>query len=211
VSLANLIEQVRSQIRDTKEPYVFAREVPATETSPAVPDELETFVMRAVHDYSRWRPLKGKPGILTLIPEKVDYELPTDFIQMETFPQAHRIFGKNLYLASAPSMPGVITYYYDALHTPETIPVFDEPAIVWLASSMALRAITSDPKLLEKYVSYDLKNIYSQNTENMTEVVSQIVKTAEQLEKQYMLRVGISTTGKNEGPGDDIEPFMTFG
>ncbi|SDH70274.1 hypothetical protein SAMN04489735_10459 [Aneurinibacillus thermoaerophilus] len=205
MSLANLIEQVRSQIRDTKEPYVFAREVPATETSPAVPDELETFVMRAVHDYSRWRPLKGKPGMLTLIPEKVDYELPTDFIQMETFPQAHRIFGKNLYLASAPSMPGVITYYYDALHTPETIPVFDEPAIVWLASSMALRAIVGDPKMLQDYISYDLEDVVRVNTENLSEAIGQILKAADQLEKQYNARIAT--------PKEETYPsaFMTFG
>ncbi|QYY44777.1 hypothetical protein ACKE5C_19140 (plasmid) [Aneurinibacillus thermoaerophilus] len=211
MSLANLIEQVRSQIRDTKEPYVFAREVPATETSPAVPDELETFVMRAVHDYSRWRPLK-KRGTLSIVPGEVEYVLPNDFIQIDNFvlnvgfdPLQYRVLVNKIYLIQPPIDREDVIYYYDALHTPDTIPAYDEPAIVSLAAAMALRAIVGDPKMLHDYISYDLEGVVKINTENMTEAIEQILKAAQQLEEQYSSR--IVTSQKEE----KNSPFMTFG
>lgn len=214
MSVERLIEKVRSQIRDTKEPFVFAREMPATEDTPAVPDELLLFIQSAVQDYSRWRPLKGKPGLLFLYPGQVQYQLPDDFIEMDELPSvSHRLFGRTLHLTNEPFAARDVSYRYSAMHTCETIPAYDESCIVWMASALALRAIVTSPAMLEQYASYKIPDVFDQDGNASVKIAEHVLKTADQLEKQYLLRMGAGggTGGTKQSGLDSQGPFITFG
>lgn len=201
-----LINLVRAQIQD-RDGIVFSKSKPATETEPAQPDELEAFVTLAIQDYSRWRPLKGKPATLQIEAGKLDYSLPADFVDMEYYPTVdYRVFQKTLFIVGgAPSEPIIVDYLYTAMHTADTLPEYDKPAVVDFASAKAMRAIIADPNRLEAYTSYELKDVLQVNGENMTELGKELLKSASDLEKQYLLRVQ---------PGQTVPSptaYMSFG
>jgi hypothetical protein len=196
-----LVEQVRSRIRDKNDPTIFAR---ATTVEPVAPDELEAFVADAVHDYSRWKPLENKRGTLSIETGKVEYPLPADFIVANEFLLGHRVSGKMAYLVDEPAQSFTFTFWYCALHTAETVPDQDVPALVSFAAANALRAIVAEPKKLDQYVSYDLKDVIRVDAENTTEIGKEIIKTADAWEKQYMTRV---TSSSAAAP----KPYVSFG
>ncbi|MDC0763502.1 hypothetical protein POF51_22510 [Brevibacillus sp. AG] len=200
MELSKFIVEVRGQIRDTGSAPVFQYAIPPTDTEPGKPDEIEQFVRQAIQDYSGWKPLRGKRGRLNLLQGQDEYSLPEDFIRMEEFLRPHRISGKLVYLLQMPLLSDEVIFFYTAMHQAETIPDYDVPAVCWLAASLALKAVMSDPNRLDKYVSYNLDEVFELNTENLTEATMYLAKAADQLEKQYLARM----TATNK-------PIMTFG
>ncbi|MFD0682380.1 MULTISPECIES: hypothetical protein [unclassified Paenibacillus] len=198
--LNKLIQLVRAQIRD-KGGVIFALPKPASEETPAEPDELEPMVQNVVDDYSRWRPLRGKPGQLELHIEQIEYTLPDDLIELESFPKEYFRYNKFLTLSDAPIQEETIRYVYTAMHMAETIPHYDVPALVGMAAANALRAVVSDPNKIEEYISFKLEGVLDIDTRNTSEVSREILKTAAEFEKQYLLRVQHQTSG----------PYMSFG
>ncbi|TPG74027.1 hypothetical protein EEL32_25560 [Brevibacillus laterosporus] len=200
MDLSKFVSEVRGHIRDTGSAPVFKYAIPETDTEPATPDEIEQFVKQAVHDYSGWKPNHGKRGKLPISAGIDEYQLPSDFIRMEDFMPPHRVSGRILYLNKQPYHDTEITFFYTAMHQPETIPEYDTPAVTWLAASLALKAVMGDPNRLDQYISYDIDEVFSLNTENLTEATLYIAKASEQFEKQYLQRM--------EGRS---KPILSFG
>jgi hypothetical protein len=199
VGMEQLIELVRGQIRDKSAPFVFAK---AT-TIPVAPDELEEFVTLAIQDYSRWRPVTGKPAQLTLVVDILNYDLPSDYIDLENFPLDYRTYLKTIFLATKPTAVDVVDYYYTATHNADTIPETDVPSVVWLAASMALQAITSDQKKLNDYLSYKVPNVIEVTADKIVEISKSLLKLASDLKKDYSSRV--------EKTINTSKSYMTFG
>lgn len=204
-TLNNLIEQVRGQIRDKGPEPVFSRAREATENTSASADELEEFVQRAVRDYSGFRPLQ-RPGQIDLLPGRMVYDLPPDFISMDVFPSNHRLSGKTLHLLAAPT-GSALSFWYYAVHTAETVPEIHHPALVQLAAANALRALVSDPQKLKKYSSYEIPGVFKKDGENSTEIGKEILRTASEYEKQYLARVNVEA-GDTKG---STAPVIMFG
>lgn len=189
MELELLNEQVRGQLKDTSEPFVFAKAV----IDPPKADELEQFVIAAVQDYSGFKPLKGKPGTLSLISGQRQYGLPPDFIEMEEFP----------YECPTPEADGTLEYFYTALHEPGTVPQTDIPCIVWSATAAALRALATDQKRLEQYVSYKVPDMVEVNADKVSEIGKALLKNASDMEAKYLKRVQMVARAAT--------PYVTFG
>lgn len=199
MEMQQLNDLVRGQIKDTTEPYIFAKEV----EEPVKADELEQFVMMALQDYSGFKPLRGKPGTISLIIGQKEYELPSDFLEMDEFPLEHHIFNQVLYLKEIPTVTEPLEYFYVSVHGPETVPQTDVPCIVWSASASALRALVTDQKRLEQYVSYKVPDMIEVNADKVSEIGKALLKNASDMEVNYLKRV--QRVSRPSGP------YVTFG
>ncbi|MEF7566004.1 hypothetical protein V4V35_23725 [Bacillus infantis] len=202
MTLDQLIETIRGQIRDNQEPYTFAKK---TEEQP---DELEMFVEQALIDYSRWKPIEEKPGTISLQAGTVLYDLPSDFMEMKSFPVnvTFQVLGQQLLLIDVPETAMQIPYTYRAAHSAESVPLKDKVCIVWFAAAQALRAITSDTKKLDSYVSYNLKDVLQVDAKESNRIVTILKENAASLEEKYKERVMYPAEQHASGAA-----FMTFG
>lgn len=195
-----LIDSVRGQIRDTKEPFVFS---PKTADKQ---DELEMFIRQALVDYSRWNPIESKAAVVNLVPGQVIYQLPDDFIKIKDLVLhiPYQVIGQRLLLMEEPTSLQV-PYTYQASHEPDTLPLVDRHCIVWFASALALRAIISDTKKLDSYVSYNLKDVIQVDAKESNRIITLLKDNATSLEEKYKARV--MSAESNNGSA----AFATFG
>lgn len=203
--LADLISKVRSQISDTKG-AVFALE----QQDEFLPDELQSIVLDAVNDYSRWNPLCNVRSRIYVVEGNTDYNLPADFMEMEEGPPLDFILSdKTLILKESPTSEGSFPFFYKAMRSPETVPEYDTPAVVWLAAANALRAVLADQERLQRYISYKIPNASEIDAHPATRVIEQINKAAQDLEKQYNTRM--AGYAKAQQQVESRGPFVTFG
>lgn len=206
--LTELISKVRSQISDLKG-AVFAL-VSQSEEEGAHPDELQSIVLDAVSDYSRWNPVQNRRGRIDVIIGQLDYDLPADFMGMEVEPSLNFLLSeKVLILKESPTKVGSCSFFYKGMRTPESVPEYDVPAVVWLASANALRAVLADQERLQRYINYKIPNASEIDAHPASRVIEQINKAAQDLERQYNKRMEPYQKAQLEVVARG--PYMTFG
>lgn len=89
-TINDLAVRLRIQLRDngkTQETQAFPDEIDTTKTTPVLipgsSPELQQFIQSAIAIYSRYRTLK-KPCTLVLVPGQTDYDLPEDWITVDS-------------------------------------------------------------------------------------------------------------------------------
>ncbi|MFD2172384.1 hypothetical protein [Tumebacillus lipolyticus] len=205
--LTELISKVRSQISDTKG-VVFAPE--RQEEGETIQDELKSIVLDAVSDYSRWNPAQNRRGRIDVVIDQSDYELPPDFVGMEVEPSLSFLLSeKVLIMKESPTQAGSFSFFYKGMRTPESVPEYDVPAVVWLASANALRAVLADQERLQRYINYKIPNASEIDAHPASRVVEQINKAAQDLERQYNKRMEPYQKAQLEVVARG--PYMTFG
>lgn len=197
--MEQLIDQVRTQIRDKTEPYLFNLK---TDESP---DELENFVQHALIDYSRYNPIDNKIGSLVLKEGVSLYDLPSDLMEMNSFPFPHQVIGLQLLLIDPPEVTMSVPYSYKAARDAKSVPLQDRPCVVWFASAQALRAVISDSKKLDTYTSYKLQGVIEVDSRDVNKVITMLKDNASTYERLYNERIIPS-----ESNGNDTS-FATFG
>ncbi|ASS75775.1 hypothetical protein CIG75_12785 [Tumebacillus algifaecis] len=206
--MQNLINKVRSQISDLKG-SVFAL-ASQDEEEGTIPDELQSIVIDAVSDYSRWNPVQNRRGRIDVIVGQTDYDLPADFMGMEVEPSLNFLLSeKVLILKESPKKAGSFSFFYRGMRSPESVPEYDVPAVVWLASANALRAVLADQERLQRYINYKIPNASEIDAHPASRVIEQINKAAQDLERQYNKRMENYQRAQLEVASRG--PYMTFG